>query len=76
MTKALGQTKLIPYFQLDFSDFNLGLNATGFVRFGSYYRLFFACLHFPLLLVFCSCYLFDSPTNTVPSYGYFDYSFE
>jgi hypothetical protein len=36
----------------------------------------FARLLFPLLHAIRSCYRFDNPINTVPSYGYFGYNSE
>jgi hypothetical protein len=40
LTKALGQTKMIPRFQLEVSGFNLGFSTAGFPGFGSYCGFF------------------------------------
>ena len=63
LTKAQGKTKIILRFQLEVSGFNLGLSATGFSRFGSYYGLFLRVSSFRFYML--SAPVIDSTTQPI-----------
>jgi hypothetical protein len=76
LTKAPGQTNIIPRFHLEVSRLQPGPQCNRIFSVWELLWVLFARLLFPLPHVIRSCYLFDSPTKTVPSYGCSGYSSE
>jgi hypothetical protein len=63
LTKALGQTKMIPRFQLEVSGVNLGFSTAGFPGFGSYCGFFLRISSFRFCTL--SAPVIDSTTQPI-----------